>query len=177
MALPSTLVDFTNLAVQLRAGGRVQPSQATRSGLTAVHIPSSTNSTGLDHQLLDLGLGIDRFREVECSTSRPWKPPGKSLGSAQCRMEEGFGLKALLGKPQTCRSGEDVPAENVQDRKNAIKRVWRRSMRPSLDEFGCSASGKVIPEDRRFVLGSPKFVREHVLAGKGNGPGGIRTHV
>ena len=28
MDLPSTLVDFTNLAVQLRAGGRVQPSQS-----------------------------------------------------------------------------------------------------------------------------------------------------
>ena len=47
MDLPSTLVDFTNLAVQLRAGGRGSAkSKRTRSGLTAVHIPSrgGTNS-------------------------------------------------------------------------------------------------------------------------------------
>ena len=124
---------------------------------------------GLDHQLLDLGLGIDRFREVEVQhIPSGGNRPGKALGQHNVGWRRGFGLKALLGKPQTCRSGEDVPAENVQDRKQCDQtRVWRRSMRPSLDEFGCSASGKGCTGRIDALCWVPQSLcGEYVLAGK-----------
>ena len=81
MDLPSTLVDFTNLAVC------IQPSGDPDGGRHSFERRNKLEQ-GLDHQLLDLGLGIDRFRELKCSTSRP------------VEMSLGFSRQA-----QTCRSG------------------------------------------------------------------------
>ena len=117
---------------------------------------------GLDHQLLDLGLGIDRFREVEVQhIPSGGNRPGKALGQHNVGWRRGFGLKALLGKPQTCRSGEDVPAENVQDRKQCDQASGLASVHASL--LGRIRMLRIryglYRKNRRFVLGSPKFVR------------------
>ena len=117
-----------------------------KTGPVAIQAPSSggANSTkGSIASPSKVALGYSAWESLKSRTSRPLETDWKNAGVTM--MSEGAGACG----PWSASHKLDGLVKTYQQKmfktaNKAIKpRVWRRSMRPSLDEFGCSASESV----------------------------------